>query len=432
MNSAGNIGRAYSHNLESHRKGEMNPTIVKIKPRIIDSKQFKKEVLTKLDTKSPMCEKVYNDKYYKTSESDHTDDSGKKFYNVQFIETGYETIVRADQLGKAKITDIYTRTLNDNGYIGDISKIKMSIADVKILNKIWESFVEKDNVVSQWHCFATFLSDSRMLPNYHLAKEDGFTDWVLDISYYGSNGYSKESCVFLLKKDVVYYINNQSPCLVIKGGTYNYFMNQNDCAKHLKMTERKLNNSMITYSGGDHDFIGYADRTFLYRKELSRNQVNSLLHNLKSDPFGRRHIISFWNWSNIDKKELVECAYETLWSVRKKNGAFYIDMTLVQRSNDMIVAGAINKIQYVAFMMMVASHVGYKVGKFCHLVQNLHIYDRHIEAANEIMKKDPILGINPRIELNVNKNFYDFNVEDFEIYDVGNITKIVSPIEIAI
>jgi thymidylate synthase len=75
---------------------------------------------------------------------------------------------------------------------------------------------------------------------------------------------------------------------------------------------------------------------------------------------------------------LYPCAYETIWSVRDVEGIMYLDMTLNQ-SNDYIMAGYINKIQYVALQMMVASHLNYKVGKFCHFIQNLHIYDRHIK-----------------------------------------------------
>jgi thymidylate synthase len=53
-------------------------------------------------------------------------------------------------------------------------------------------------------------------------------------------------------------------------------------------------------------------------------------------------------------------AYETIWSVRDVEGIMYLDMTLNQRSNDYIMAGYINKIQYVALQMMVASHLNYK------------------------------------------------------------------------
>ena len=54
-------------------------------------------------------------------------------------------------------------------------------------------------------------------------------------------------------------------------------------------------------------------------------------------------------------------------------------------SSDYLVAGHVNKMQYVALLMMVARHVGLKPGVFMHVVDNLHIYDRHIEQAKELL-----------------------------------------------
>ncbi len=160
--------------------------------------------------------------------------------------------------------------------------------------------------------------------------------------------------------------------------------------------------------------------------------MNTLLNNLKNDPFSRRHIINMYQESDIkETKGLYPCAYETLWSVRKIGEELVLDLTLTQRSNDYIMAGYINKIQYVALQLMVCSHLGYKPGKFCHLVQNLHVYDRHIDAANEIMQKKS-LDIQPYIKLKYDKKFYDFTIDDFEIVNIDGISKLSSDLEIAI
>jgi thymidylate synthase len=160
--------------------------------------------------------------------------------------------------------------------------------------------------------------------------------------------------------------------------------------------------------------------------------MNQLLDGLVNDPFGRRHIINMFQYEDLQStKGLFPCAYETLWSVRKVGEDKVLDMTLIQRSNDYLVAGYINKIQYVALQMMVAGHCGYKVGKFCHLVQNLHIYDRHFDASTEILNKEP-LDIQPKLILKEDKNFYDYTINDFEIIGIEKITKINSQLELAI
>jgi thymidylate synthase len=160
--------------------------------------------------------------------------------------------------------------------------------------------------------------------------------------------------------------------------------------------------------------------------------MNQLLDGLVNDPFGRRHIINMFQYEDLQStKGLFPCAYETLWSVRKVGEDKALDMTLIQRSNDYLVAGYINKIQYVALQMMIAGHCGYKVGKFCHLVQNLHIYDRHFDASTELLNKEP-LDIQPKLILKENKNFYDYTINDFEIIGIEKITKINSQLELAI
>jgi thymidylate synthase len=161
------------------------------------------------------------------------------------------------------------------------------------------------------------------------------------------------------------------------------------------------------------------------------NLIENLLSGLKNDPFSRRHIIDMYQYHDLNETAgLHPCAYSTSWSVRKVNGEYYLDMTLSQRSNDYLMAGYINKIQYVAFQMMVAGHLGYKVGKFCHLVQNLHIYDRHLDSAKELLSRTP-LDINPSLSL-IEKNFYDYEISDFIISNTNGIQKLSTELEIAI
>lgn len=160
--------------------------------------------------------------------------------------------------------------------------------------------------------------------------------------------------------------------------------------------------------------------------------MNKLLDGLTRDPFGRRHIINMFQYADLDETEgLFPCAYETIYSVRRGPEGLLLDMTLIQRSNDFVVAGYINKSQYAALLMMVAGHCGYGVGTFRHLVQNLHVYDRHIGAVEEILSRQP-LDKQPKIILNGNKNFYDYTIEDFEITGTEGISKIQSRLELAI
>jgi len=161
--------------------------------------------------------------------------------------------------------------------------------------------------------------------------------------------------------------------------------------------------------------------------------MDGLLGGLMKDPFSRRHIMNMYQYTDLNEtKGLYPCAYETIWSVRKVDDKLCLDLTLIQRSNDYLVAGYINKIQYVALQMMVAKHCGFEVGKFCHLVQNLHIYDRHFDAVTELINKEPLKDNYPFIELLTDKNFYDYTIDDFKIHNMSGVTKINSKLELAI
>ena len=189
-----------------------------------------------------------------------------------------------------------------------------------------------------------------------------------------------------------------------------------------------------------NDTIGIRYGETIWRYDL----MNKILKGLKDDPFGRRHIINMYQYSDLNEsKGLHPCAYETLWSVRKVDGEYYLDMTLTQRSNDYVMAGYINKIQYVALQMMVASHVGYKVGKFCHLVQNLHIYDRHMDSVKEILDREELsipskntqptyIREYPSLELTTNSDFYNITIDDFKVKGIEGIQKLSQKLEIAI
>jgi thymidylate synthase len=165
------------------------------------------------------------------------------------------------------------------------------------------------------------------------------------------------------------------------------------------------------------------------------NLLNNLIEGLMEEPFSRRHIIDMYQYSDLEETiGLHPCAYSTIWSVRvdKSKKQRYLDMVLVQRSSDYIVSNYINKIQYLALQMIIARHIGYNVGKFCHYVNNLHIYDRHFSALNEILNRKP-LKIKPKLLLSEDKNnFYDITIDDFILLDFDKVPKIKSDLDLAI
>ncbi|MDU6724454.1 MAG: thymidylate synthase [Streptococcus mitis] len=145
--------------------------------------------------------------------------------------------------------------------------------------------------------------------------------------------------------------------------------------------------------------------------------INKLLNQLEANPWNRRNIISLWDYQAFEETDgLLPCAFQTMFDVRRVDGEIYLDATLTQRSNDMLVAHHINAMQYVALQMMIAKHFGWKVGKFFYFINNLHIYDNQFEQAQELLRREPS-NCQPRLVLNVpdKTNFFDIKVEDFEL-----------------
>lgn len=67
--------------------------------------------------------------------------------------------------------------------------------------------------------------------------------------------------------------------------------------------------------------------------------------------------------------------------------------------------------------MMIAKTVGLEPGKFCHYVQNLHIYDRHIEQAKTLLDRVPSEK-QGKIVLDTDKtDFYEFTIDDFKVVE---------------
>ncbi|UGO48001.1 thymidylate synthase [Bacillus phage vB_BanS_Skywalker] len=150
--------------------------------------------------------------------------------------------------------------------------------------------------------------------------------------------------------------------------------------------------------------------------------MNQLLNRIANDFFGRRHIISLWQEQDFkDTEGLPPCAFQTIWSGRKVNGEKYLDCTLIQRSSDYPTAGHINMMQYVALMMMVAHHLGIKVGKFARFTQNLHMYSRHEDQVREMLQREPSTET-PQLILNAEgKSFYEIEATDFKLINYNPV-----------
>ena len=189
-----------------------------------------------------------------------------------------------------------------------------------------------------------------------------------------------------------------------------------DQSNSLDVLEEKYNvHYWNDWEVGDSRTIGQRYGAVVKKHDIT----NKILKQLEANPWNRRNIISLWDYDAFEETEgLLPCAFQTMFDVRRVEGEIYLDATLTQRSNDMLVAHHINAMQYVALQMMIAKHFGWKVGKFFYFINNLHIYDNQFEQAEELLRREPTDCL-PRLVLNVpdGTNFFDIKAENFELVD---------------
>ena len=193
-----------------------------------------------------------------------------------------------------------------------------------------------------------------------------------------------------------------------------------DQSNSLDLLEDKYNvHYWNDWEVGDSRTIGQRYGAVVKKHDLT----NKILKQLEANPWNRRNIISLWDYDAFEETEgLLPCAFQTMFDVRRVDGEIYLDATLTQRSNDMLVAHHINAMQYVALQMMIAKHFGWKVGKFFYFINNLHIYDNQFEQAEELLRREPS-DCRPHLVLNVpdGTNFFDIKPEDFELVDYNPV-----------
>ena len=172
-------------------------------------------------------------------------------------------------------------------------------------------------------------------------------------------------------------------------------------------------------NNGDNRSIGERYGAIVKKHDI----INKLLKQLKDNPWNRRNVISLWDYEAFDQSDgLLPCAFQVMFDVRQVDDTIYLDTTLTQRSNDMLVAHHINAMQYVALQLMIAKHFGWRPGNFYYFVNNLHIYDNQFEQAKELLKRTPS-SQNPKLILDVPEgtNFYDITADDFKLINYNPV-----------
>lgn len=127
------------------------------------------------------------------------------------------------------------------------------------------------------------------------------------------------------------------------------------------------------------------------------DQLLSLINGIKTDPHGRRHILTAWNPGELDAMALPPCHCFAQFYVADGK----LSCQMYQRSCDMFLGVPFNIASYSLLTAMIAQVCNLQVGEFVHVLGDAHIYLDHVEQVNEQLRREPLpmpqLYLNPEI-----------------------------------
>jgi len=119
---------------------------------------------------------------------------------------------------------------------------------------------------------------------------------------------------------------------------------------------------------------------------LEVDQLKQLIEGIKTDPYGRRHILSAWNPGELDAMALPPCHVMAQFYVADGK----LSCQMYQRSCDMFLGVPFNIASYSLLTHMIAQVCDLKVGSFVHVLGDAHIYLDHVEQVKEQLSRGPL------------------------------------------
>jgi len=139
----------------------------------------------------------------------------------------------------------------------------------------------------------------------------------------------------------------------------------------------------------------------------SIDQIQKLIHGLKTNPNSRRHIVSAWNPADVDDMALPPC--HCLFQFFVADGK--LSCQLYQRSADVFLGVPFNIASYALLTLMLAQVLGLEPGDFVHTFGDAHLYLNHLEQAELQLTRAPLPL--PTLTVADKTDLFGFEMSDF-------------------
>jgi thymidylate synthase len=148
-----------------------------------------------------------------------------------------------------------------------------------------------------------------------------------------------------------------------------------------------------------------------WRNSNGVDQLRDVIDLIRKDPDSRRIIIEAWNPGDLAKMALPPC--HKMVQFRVINGTLHAQ--LYQRSADIGLGIPFNIASYALLLNLIAWETGLQVGELVHTIGDAHIYENHIDALKEQLKRNP--RPLPRLRVGENLNLRDV-IEKGAMFDI--------------
>lgn len=142
----------------------------------------------------------------------------------------------------------------------------------------------------------------------------------------------------------------------------------------------------------------------------SVDQIAQIMQQLRDNPQSRRIILSAWNVAELDNMALPPC--HCLFQFYVADGK--LSCQLYQRSCDIFLGVPFNIVSYALLTHMLAQQADLDVGDFVWTGGDCHLYNNHLEQADEQLQREPLPL--PRLAIKRRPpSIFEYVFEDFEI-----------------
>ena len=204
-----------------------------------------------------------------------------------------------------------------------------------------------------------------------------------------------------------------------------WFLKGDTNIKYLKENGVRIWDEWADVNGDLGPVYGRQWRSWPDYKQGSIDQIAKAIETIKKNPDSRRIIVSAWNVAQLDDMALCPC--HCLFQFYVADGK--LSCQLYQRSADVFLGVPFNIASYALLTMMIAQVTGLEVGEFVHSFGDVHLYNNHINQAQEQLQRIP--KSLPQIKINSGvKDIFQFGFEDFEIINYNPYPSIKAPVAV--